>query len=345
MVEGTPTTEPGRKPSAPDHLNSTGWQANGPTTGSVPKVAVVTAAYNCEPFISKTIESVLSQTLADFEMIIVDDGSTDGTATAIRSFQDERITLISTENRGVSCARNRGLEECLAPLVVFLDGDDLLFANALEQMVRTLNKHADQVACFGHHIKIDEHGEAVGGRKPSALKTMPSEDTLRHLLIRNFICNGGALCIRTASARAVGGFDPEIRFAEDREFWGRLAALSDFVAIPDVLLKYRVRTSGANMSLSGNDHYLDRLVVDRMFAAPAVRSRYSARQLRSFKHQAYANDHWSAARNQLYAGRPFQFARYLISGALRYPDSLLNWRLIYLFFHGLGFARNSNRPT
>jgi glycosyltransferase involved in cell wall biosynthesis len=306
-----------------------------------PEVAVITAAYDMEAFVAATIASVRAQTLQAFEMIVVDDGSKDRTAEVVIGIGDPRVRLISIPNSGVSAARNRGLAACTAPLLVFLDADDLLTPDALARMVATLKARPEAVACFGHHVRIDEHGAPVDGDRPSALKRLPERDTLRHLIAKNVIVNGGALCIRTAAARRVGGYDPRLRFSEDWEFWCRLAALGDFVALPDLIaVQYRVRFSSANTTLAGTPFHPNLEAIDRIFEAPAVRARFSARELARLRRLAESNVHWSAARNTLSERRLWRFAAYLLAGALRYPESLLQWRLAYLFLRSLLLARH-----
>ncbi len=327
-----------QSPIAPSPASVSDAQSK--TTGE-PKVAIVTAVYNGADHILETLESVRQQTLSNFEMVVVDDGSDDATPEIVQSFPDARIHMIESGGRtGVSAARNLGLEACSAPLIVFLDADDLLLPEALERMVATLDAHPDRVACFGHHIKIGMASEPIGGTEPSALKKLPETDTLRHLVARNFICNGGALCMRTAAAREAGGFDPDLRFGEDREFWCRVAVQSDFVFVPETFLKYRIRPSGANNSLAGTALHINKDAIDRIFGSPEIRAQFTERDLRALEHKAHANDHWSAARNQLFSGRIFSFLQFLVVGLTRYPDSLLNWRLIYLFLHSLKPTRN-----
>ena len=305
----------------------------------IPQVAVVTAAYNMENYIGATIASVLEQTLPDFEMIVVDDGSRDATAGIVAAVDDPRVRLISTPNNGAGAARNRGLAACRAPLVSFLDADDLLVPDALEQMVATMAASPGQVACFGHHIKIDENGAALGSTAPLSWP-LPAKDTLRHLLRKNIIVNGGTVCIRTEAARRVGGYNPSLRFAEDLEFWCRLAVLSDFVPMSDrAVLKYRLRRSGANWSLAGTPFRPNLEALEVIFAAPALRQRFTERELRRYRRLAEINVHWLAARNALTEGRVVRFAQYLIAGALRYPESVLQWRLICVFFRNLPLCR------
>ena len=152
------------------------------------------------------------------------------------------------------------------------------------------------------------------------------------------IVNGGALCIRTEAARRVGGFDPNLGYAEDLEFWCRLAVLSDFVPIDDVVLEYRLRRAGANWTLAGTPFRPNVEALEVIFAAPALRERFTERELRRYRRLAEINEHWLAARNALTAGRLVRFAQYLLAGLLRYPDSVFQWRLIYLFLRNLTLA-------
>jgi len=309
-------------------------------SSAIPQVAVVTAAYNMEKYVGATVASVLEQSLQYFEMIVVDDGSRDATAKIVAAVDDPRIRLISIPNSGAGAARNLGLTACQAPLVIFLDADDLLLPDALERMVATMAASPGHVACFGHHTKIAEDGATLGNTTRPALRPLPATDTLRHLLCRNIIVNGGALCIRTEAARRVDGYHPGLRFAEDLEFWCRLAALSDFVPMSDcVVLKYRLRRSGANWNLAGTPFRPNFEALEVIFAAPALRHRFADPELQRYRRLAEINTHWLGARNALTEGRLGRLAQYLLAGAVRYPDSVLQWRLIRLFFRNLPLSR------
>lgn len=103
--------------------------------------SVVIPLYNKEKFIKHTIQSVLDQTFQDFEIIIVNDGSTDGSVEVVKQFEDERIHLIEQKNAGVSAARNRGIQEAKYDLIAFLDADDEWLPNHLEEMAYLKNKY------------------------------------------------------------------------------------------------------------------------------------------------------------------------------------------------------------
>ena len=307
-----------------------------PSSASTPTVSVVTAARNVRRFIGQTTTSVLGQTLHDIEFILIDDASTDGTADAVQTHGDPRVHIVRTGYpSGVGRARNLGLSLCQAPYVVFLDGDDLLEANALERMVQALEAYPDRVACFGHHIRITENGSPFE-EAPPTFKRLPDRDTLWHLLAKNIIVNGGAICIRTEMARQVGGYRTDLSLGEDWEFWCRLAARGDFAAIPGgAVLRYRQRAAGANRRLRGTALHPNFDALDRIFEAPDLPLRFSPAELRDRRHLAVMDSFWSAARGEYMNHRPLRFAQYVLVGALRYPDSLLQVRLMLLFVASL----------
>jgi hypothetical protein len=169
---------------------------------------------------------------------------------------------------------------------------------------------------------------------------LPATDAPHHLLRKNIIVNGGAPCIRTEAVCRIGGYDPNLRFGEDLEFWCVLAALSDFVPMSDrVVLKYRLRRSGANWKLAGTPLRPNFRALEVLVAAPALRQRFTDRELRRYRRLAEISTCWLAARNALTERRLVSFAQFLFAGALRYPDSVLQWRLIHPFFRNLPLSR------
>lgn len=296
---------------------------------TTPRISVIIPAYNVARHIGETIESVLHQTLADFELIVVNDGSTDATRAAVEKFSDSRLRLIDKPNEGVSIARNTGLAACTAPLVLFLDGDDLLTPDALAAMCRTMAEAPKAVACCGLHEKITEDGAPIADDAKSRAHVRAGSDTLSQLIQGNFIVNGGTLCIRTAAAREVGGFDPALKLGEDWEFWCRLAVLGDFVAMPGfTAMKYRQRISGANVRLTGSGIRPNFEAVDRIFQNAAITGRYPAPAIAAARYNACRMVFWTAARNKLMAGDWFSFLQYAAVGAFRYPPSASQFRAV-----------------
>ena len=310
---------------------------------SVPmKVSVVIAAYNAETFLRQTMESVLAQSLRDIEVIVVDDGSTDKTAEILHSFADPRLSVLRQKNTGVSAARNAGLAVARAPYIFFLDADDMLQSDALSKMVATLDRMPDRIACFGHHLRIAEDGTRLSKPQDLRWKLFPAEDTLRHMIAKNFIACG-AICIRTEAARSVGGFNPALKLGEDWEFWCRLALLGDFVPMPDeIVLLYRQRFGSANYRLRTSLLRQSFQAIDAIYSNPAIRLRFSAAELNRRWRLAKIDAFWAGARNAYLHGDMTDVLRHFIVGAVRYPDSILRPRLVYLFLRGL--RRPADRP-
>lgn len=300
-----------------------------------PEITVVIAAYNAQAFLRQTLDSVFAQSIRDIELIVVDDGSTDATPQILRSIDDPRLIVIRQQNRGVSAARNAGLAVARAPYIFFLDADDLLVHDALARMIETLDRRTECVACFGHHLRIAEDGTELSTRSDLRWKMFPASETLRHLIAKNFIVCG-AICIRTGIARAVDGFNPELKLGEDWEFWCRLAVLGDFAAMRDeVVLLYRQRFNSANYSLRKSPLRRDYRAIDAVYSNPAIATRFSPYELRHRRRLAEIDAFWAGARNEYTQGRAIQFLKYLAVGAWRYPDSILRPRLVYLFLRGL----------
>jgi glycosyltransferase involved in cell wall biosynthesis len=302
---------------------------------SGPQVTVVVAAYNAERFLRQTIESVLAQSLANIEVIVIDDGSTDRTREILQRFSDPRLVISYQKNSGVSAARNAGLAIARAPYIFFLDSDDILLRDALLRMVTILDRMPQRVACFAHHLRIAEDGTELSKRADLPWKMFPVHDTLRNLVAKNFIVCG-AICIRTDAARLVRGFNPALKWGEDWDFWCRLAVLGDFVAMPnDVVLMYRQHWSSANFRWRNSPLRPDFEAIDAVYSNPAIQQHFSPAELKRRRRLAQIDAFWTATRNAYVQGRTIEFLTYMTVGALRYPDSLLRPRLVYLFIRAL----------
>ncbi|WP_156842851.1 glycosyltransferase family 2 protein [Novosphingobium aquimarinum] len=211
-----------------------------------PRVSVIVPAYGVAHLLKEALRSLQVQTLADWECIVIDDGAPDDVATAVTPFlADQRIRFLSTENQGVSAARNTAIRASHAPLVALLDGDDLLRPTYLEKMVAALE--ADPSARFA------SCNARIFGAVPEdrLCFTRPQGDargrgTLANVLDRSYGVYIGAMFWR-ADFDAVGGFDEAMAHAEDFDFWVRLLQLGGHARFVDeVLGDYRIRSSSAS---------------------------------------------------------------------------------------------------
>jgi glycosyltransferase involved in cell wall biosynthesis len=247
---------------------------------SSPAFSVVMAAHDNAATIGQAIESVRRQTRSDWELIVVDDCSGDGTAVVAEAIGDPRIRVIrETENRGPAAARNRGISVAKAQLVCPLDGDDLWLPQYLETMGRALDSNPTAaVACTDAWVLDDETGRirktsaTANLNPPSPLPDDP-QTLLGELLQRNFVYN--SVAARRESLLRVGGYDERLWVGEDWELWLRLAAAGfRFVSVPRLLAVYRKRPgslmSNSERALAGRQEVY-RVVAEDWDTSPEVR--------------------------------------------------------------------------
>ena len=202
---------------------------------SVPRISVIIPAYNQARYVSQSIESVLKQTFPEFELIVVDDGSTDETPQIIASIQDPRMRVIRQPNAGLSAARNTGLRASSSPLVTFLDADDYFLPDKLKVLNEFLEDHPEIGLVAGHPIYINDAGDIVS--RPPMSQTRLG---LPELLFENPICVSGIL-LRRVWLERVGVFDETLRACEDWDLWLRLLAAGCQMAwVEHYVVAYRV---------------------------------------------------------------------------------------------------------
>jgi glycosyltransferase involved in cell wall biosynthesis len=217
-----------------------------------PTFTVVMPAYNTEDTIDAAIRSVLAQTRPDFELVVVDDGSTDGTAALVEALAgDIRVRLVGQENRGAAAARNAGVAAGRGRYVSFVDSDDLWMPTYLEVMGSLLESAPDDVGfAYTNAWILDPDSRRIGKASAMASQHPPSEAPssadalLLELLERNFIYN--AVTVKRDALDQAGPFDESFRAAIDYDMWLRLAAHGyGAVTHPQLLAVYRRYRPGA----------------------------------------------------------------------------------------------------
>lgn len=185
-----------------------------------PLISVVIPLYNKGAVISDTITSVLNQSFRNFEVIVIDDGSTDKGPKIVSCFDDERIHLFSQDNSGVSAARNMGVQKANANYIAFLDGDDYWSTEHLQQiadLIRDFRNVADLFStnfyrCFPDGEKIINRTDSYRGLIKNYFKSI-SNKALIHT---------SCICISKRAFNSVGGFDTRFSIGEDINLWNRL---------------------------------------------------------------------------------------------------------------------------
>ena len=202
-------------------------------------ISVIIPVYNVAGFVRPAVESALAQTFQDIEVIVVDDGSTDGSMEMLHDFDDPRLRVLRREHGGSAAARNAGLQLACGEFVAFLDGDDLWAPQNLERQAAFLQSHPEADASFGHSALIDEEGRSLGFKS----STCSGAVNLSQLLRTNEIGNGSCLLLRREALDHAGWFDTRLVACVDIDVWLRVASLREgnIVAIPEVLTFYRRR--------------------------------------------------------------------------------------------------------
>lgn len=218
-------------------------------------ISVIIPAYNAEQYIRAAIQSVLAQTHPAQEIIIVDDGSTDGTRQAVEELQKQRgsdapvIRYIYQQNQGPAAARNTGIKNAVGDYVAFLDADDRWLPARLERQMAVLRTRPDAGLVCSGRLRVDE----FTGRKTidcAGSKFSFSNDSYRDLWTHgNYVVTSSVLA-RKRCLEEAGGFDedPRVLGSEDAEMWLRVAEKFQIVYVNEPLVEYLVRQGGMNRS-------------------------------------------------------------------------------------------------
>lgn len=212
-------------------------KADSPNSGRAPVVTVLMAAHNAERFIARSIESVLAQTFQDFELLVVDDGSTDGTRAVVQAFGDPRVRLLtSPRNLGLPGALNLGLGNARGRFVARQDHDDLSHPRRLEMQVQRLQTETDVALVGTRAWLVDEHERRIG-----AVDRCLENGSIRwYALLDNPFIHSSVLFRRDIVWTELGGYDASLRSSEDYELWSRVLEKHRACNLPDRLLSYRL---------------------------------------------------------------------------------------------------------
>ena len=246
--------EPDRACARPLWWRSRTLAATAATPCAAPTVSVVIKAYNHAAYVRQTIESVLSQSFQDFEIVAVDDGSTDGTSDVLRSFGDRRIHVAALpENRGISAAMNAAIGRARGRYLAILNSDDWALPGRLQKQAAFLDSNPGVSLVFGLPRFVDEAGEPTAGFNDFRLP-LGFPDFSGRTWLRQFFFGNNCLCAPTAMVRRtayeeVGPYDPRLALLGDLDMWLRmLVAGHNIHVLPDELTAFRVRNNNANMS-------------------------------------------------------------------------------------------------
>jgi glycosyltransferase involved in cell wall biosynthesis len=202
---------------------------------SAPRVSVVLAVHNGEAYLDQALASVLQQTFADFELVAVDDGSSDGTAGILASVRDPRLQVLTQPSAGLTVSLNRAIAGSRGALIARMDADDVALPERFARQVAHLDSHP-AVGLLGTGCEeITAAGQVVDTVVP------PAEDAeIRRALIRRNPFVHSSIMIRREVIERAGGYDERLPVAQDYEFWMRVAALTRLANLPEPLVRRRL---------------------------------------------------------------------------------------------------------
>ena len=207
-----------------------------------PKVSVVIPAYNHERYVGQAVQSVLGQTFPDFELIIINDGSTDHTEEEILKFNDDRIRYYSQPNRGLSATLNRGIDMAQGEYFSFLPSDDLIFPEKIEAQLKEFQTGGPELGLvFSRQTVVDAKGNEITddpiiGWFDVSYRT--KEEIFPALFERNFLA-APTFMGRKACFEKVGFFDESLQYCQDYDMWLRMLKYYDVRIVDRPLLRYR----------------------------------------------------------------------------------------------------------
>ena len=274
-------------------------KAIGQFASDKPLVSVIVPAYNAKTYIAHTLNSVISQTYKNIEVIVVDDGSCDGTAQIVETIaqRDARITLLHQSNSGVAAARNLAIQKSRGEYIAPIDADDIWYPQKIEKQVHCM-LHADPSIglVYAWSVHIDERGLLTGGFNASDIEG----DVFPVLIVSNFIGNSSAPLIRRVCFDQVGGYSPRLfklnaQGCEDRDLYLRIAESYKFRVVKEFLVGYRKVNSSMSInyrSMENSNYIVIGAIKQRYSDIPSFVYRWSrshyylylSRQSRSFGH-------------------------------------------------------------
>ena len=207
----------------------------------MPNVSVCIPTYNREHLLKETLDSVFAQTYKDFEVVIVDDGSTDGTKEMLRQ-RGYKVRYFWQKNQGESASRNKLIELAQGKYITFIDSDDLLFPRAVEELVKTIEKYGPDIIAYSDYVGIDEKGARVRRKR----RKLPSGDIVANLFDYIYVHSCGTMCTKELF-QEVGGFDVSLPVCSPYDVWLKLSLKHRFIAVEKSTFKRR-RHSG-NLSV------------------------------------------------------------------------------------------------
>jgi glycosyltransferase involved in cell wall biosynthesis len=239
---------------------------------TVPRVSVIVPVYNGAATIAGTVRSILAQTFRDFEVLVIDDGSTDGSGAIAQAVAaelgDERLRVLTQTNGGQAIARNHGMAIARGEFFAFIDADDWWTPDKLAAQVAALDAHPAAALAYSWTVLVNGDRQPLGGRVEAPF----SGAVHGLLLVTDFISSGSNPLVRRSAIARVGGFDPALVPSEDWDLWLRIAAEFEVICVPEPHILYRQRPASSSDDVWRQER-VSRIILNRELGREPGRDR------------------------------------------------------------------------
>ncbi|PSN20052.1 glycosyl transferase family A [filamentous cyanobacterium CCP5] len=276
----------------------------------MPKVSVVIPAYNATAYLPQTVDSILQQTFTDYEVLIVDDGSSDNPVELVAQIVDSRVHIISQRNQGAGAARNTGIKNARGSYVAFLDADDFWETTKLAKQVEWLDMNPE-VGLVHTWVTLANPDGSLSDR---TIRTDGEGYIWDQVVVYNPLKCGSTAMVRRRCFEELGYFDQSLKYSEDWDMWIRIARKYAFSVIAEPLTYYRIHPSNKSKNYEGQLQCFCQ-IIDKAFESPP--EQYSHLKSRSYA-RAHLHAAWRAFSSDAY-GR----ASDLLFQAIGYNQRLL----------------------
>ncbi|HEY4717757.1 MAG TPA: glycosyltransferase [Anaerolineales bacterium] len=246
---------------------------------AIPAISVIIPTRDQAQYITTALESVFAQTFTDYEVIVVDDGSTDSTQQVLAPFvREKQIQVVVQEPAGVSAARNSGVALARTPYVAFLDSDDLFLSTKLEKQIRLFERDPQLGFVHCSFSKFDDQGRDLGVRDTSRFKGWIYPQMLHEWSV---LMAMPCMLMRTEVIKEAGGFDKGMVWAEDLDLWRRIARRYAVGVVAEALVRVRVHPGSTSFERGkgavGFERYLEKAFAEDPGLPPYFKLRATAK--------------------------------------------------------------------
>lgn len=241
---------------------------------TTPIVSALMSVYNSERFLAAAVRSILEQTMTDIELVVVDDGSTDGSLAILKSFAaaDPRVKLISRGNTGIARALNEGLAIAQGEFVAKMDADDVSLPDRFIKQIAFLREHPQVVAVGGAWHVIDEADRLL----TTLNGPLDDVEIQQHALRGHAPLTHSCAMMRRSALRQIGGYDADFKYALDLDLWLRLGEVGQLANLPDPVLKFRLHSGSISETKRYEQRRFAKVACERAWQRRGIAGEFDA---------------------------------------------------------------------